>query len=967
MANRFKVSGAGSWDSSNTAIWSTTDGGSAGASAPTTSDDVFATSLSGGGTLTIAAGAACKSFDSNGYTGTIAGSAALTVSDGGWRWGAGITRTYTGALTFASTSGTVWSITSNGKTFGGTIAFNGVGGKWQLGDTFSSSSTINLSNGSFDFNSKTASMTTFTSTAANVRVITLGTAQITLNGTGSVWNISATSLTLTTAAGAKLIVADASAAAKTVVAGAFTYSDLTYSGGGTLTLSSTSAVWRDVTVSSATATSFTITAGSNVIRTLDFTGFTGTWLSTQAAFSLMGSITLATGMTNSCTATITGSDTSGTTRSITSNGKSWASAFIFNGVGGVWQLGDAFVTTGAMTLTNGSFSTNAKAMQIPSLSSSNANTRTLTITNSTVTLVPTTTSTIWTLSTTTGLTFNSSGSRIKVAGTAGVTYTISPGAAITYNDLEIAGATTGVTTIATNAGSVWRDILVTNSGSGGFTVSATITCRNLDFTGSTSVTFAGASAISMTGNLTYLAATTASSTSTVTMTATSGTQTITSNGITVANSFVFDGVGGTFQLADALNTTGTTVLTNGALDTNSNSLTTLGFGSNNSNIRTINWHNSVITTTSPLGTIVNFTTSTNLTITASSGARLVASAGGASAQTMAFGSVSAPNVDVYIQGASTSTMTLSGTPSFGNMLISRTGVCVVSFTGNNMQVAALDFTGFTGTASSAINTNVSGNLTFGAAMTASMTTSGGGITLNGSGTQMITHNGVNNTSQIFMISTGTARMVDDALFSGNGGYFLQTGTFYTDSHNYTGPSMLLLGATVHLGSSSIVLNGNNVTVWEALPGTVLDAGTSNIQVTGLVSGSTTNFSAGTGLSYHYLSLSAAAPVLSGGYVISDSSAFDKIEYTGPGAQALYFNGDTTINPGGRFVCRGAAGTPWTLTGLPGSLNKTSGIMNEMDYLEVSGITAAGGALWFLGNHSDVDDTAVGWIATAAAA
>ena len=47
MANRYWIGGTGNW--SATAHWSATNGGEGGADAPTSSDDVFITSLSGFG------------------------------------------------------------------------------------------------------------------------------------------------------------------------------------------------------------------------------------------------------------------------------------------------------------------------------------------------------------------------------------------------------------------------------------------------------------------------------------------------------------------------------------------------------------------------------------------------------------------------------------------------------------------------------------------------------------------------------------------------------------------------------------------------------------------------------------------------------------------------------------------------------------------------------------------------------
>src|SRR5207248_497535 len=90
---------------------------------------------------------------------------------------------------------------------------------------------------------------------------------------------------------------------------------------------------------------------------------------------------------------------------------------------------------------------------------------------------------------------------------------------------------------------------------------------NLDYTG-----FAGTSANTtkvIYGNLTLGSGMTWTAGSNTTFAATSGTKTITSNGIIMATNSIFDGVGGTWQLGDALNlSTATLTLTNGTFDAN---------------------------------------------------------------------------------------------------------------------------------------------------------------------------------------------------------------------------------------------------------------------------------------------------------------------------------------------------------------------------------------------------------------
>lgn len=113
-----------------------------------------------------------------------------------------------------------------------------------------------------------------------------------------------------------------------------------------------------------------------------------------------------------------------------------------------------------------------------------------------------------------------------------------------------------------------------------------------------------------------------STTSAVTFAATSGVKTITTNGIALFRNMIFDGVGGTWQLQDALNfgASGRTLtLTNGTFDANNYSVTGTRVSSSNSNVRTLklgsaNW---TMTGGSATGTTVewDFTNTTNLTVT----------------------------------------------------------------------------------------------------------------------------------------------------------------------------------------------------------------------------------------------------------------------------------------------------------------------------------------------------------------
>lgn len=138
MADRYVVAAGGNWNS--TATWSTSDGGAGGASVPTASDNVYLTASSGN--LNVNATATCLDFDCAGYTGTLSGSSAQTVSGTKFRLSAGMTCTRTGGLTFNSTTGTC-AITSAGQTLTTSgVTINGAGGAFVLQDALALGGTL---------------------------------------------------------------------------------------------------------------------------------------------------------------------------------------------------------------------------------------------------------------------------------------------------------------------------------------------------------------------------------------------------------------------------------------------------------------------------------------------------------------------------------------------------------------------------------------------------------------------------------------------------------------------------------------------------------------------------------------------------------------------------------------------------------------------------------------------------------
>lgn len=180
---------------------------------------------------------------------------------------------------------------------------------------------------------------------------------------------------------------------------------------------------------------------------IDFTGYTNTFSVTgSATLNIFGNCTLGVGMTFSGTTTsFTFSSTSSST--ITSNGKTFTAPLTFNGIGGTWTLQDNFTlgTGSSMTLTKGTFNANNYNVTIPNFSSSNSNTRTVTMGSGLWTLNGT--GTVWNMANATNLTLNSNLSTIKITDSSNTTTSFSGGGQTFNNIYYSRGASTASNTI----------------------------------------------------------------------------------------------------------------------------------------------------------------------------------------------------------------------------------------------------------------------------------------------------------------------------------------------------------------------------------------------------------------------------------------------------------------------------------------------------------------------------------------
>ncbi len=179
----------------------------------------------------------------------------------------------------------------------------------------------------------------------------------------------------------------------------------------------------------------TVTFGSVVARSINCTGFTGTWSQSASTTLTIGdgtagagnvALLLVAGMTYSPAAdtrAISFVSTSGTTQTITWGGKKPGNV-TFDGAGGNWRVDSlmdgrvASATT--FTVTRGSVDFNGNLGTFGIFSSTNTNTRSITLGASTVTIGGG--GTPWNFTTSSGLTFSGASSTITFTSNFGATF-----------------------------------------------------------------------------------------------------------------------------------------------------------------------------------------------------------------------------------------------------------------------------------------------------------------------------------------------------------------------------------------------------------------------------------------------------------------------------------------------------------------------------------------------------------------
>jgi hypothetical protein len=169
------VGGTGTWNTTNTAVWSP-------AQVPTAADDVVFSSASTY-TVTMTGALLCRDITVSAGTVTFATGTAPTLAiSGSMSLVTGTIWSMSGTITFNATT-TGKTIATNGVSLAANLVFNGVGGYWTLTTalTGGSNSTVTVTNGTFDTGNFNVTNAALFSSNSNVRTIKLGSSVLSLS------------------------------------------------------------------------------------------------------------------------------------------------------------------------------------------------------------------------------------------------------------------------------------------------------------------------------------------------------------------------------------------------------------------------------------------------------------------------------------------------------------------------------------------------------------------------------------------------------------------------------------------------------------------------------------------------------------------------------------------------------------------------------------------------------------------
>lgn len=820
----------------------------------------------------------------------------------------------TGSFNFYGFNKTINVTTSGAVIPLNTFSIQGVGGTVRLVDSFtqtlSDGGSFTLTNGTLNLNNNTLSVRFFTTGSGTAtRNITFGTSgKILVTGnSGTVFLTAATGFTVT---GTTLVEANYSGSVGTR---SITLANIS----GTPTTSEANAINVKVTAGSDIL-NFGTTSGS--FKDLDLTGFTGTAIF-NATIVVHGNFDIGGTTVLSGTGGVTFRSTLVSTQTIRfNNANNLTIPFqITIGTGAVttttYRLTSSMVIASTITLTVSSGTLDLNGFNITTgLMTCAAVAHTLAFGTNTISLSGT--GTIFTGSTTTTVTGTP---QIICTNSSATSRTITPAAATEANSIS------------------FRVI----AGTGTFTISSTTSIRNLDFTDGTNPTgYAGAATfgtITIYGNFKASTGMTCpASVNTTTFSATSGIKTITTAGVTFDRPFTFNGVGGTWQLQDAL-TSGVSricTLTAGTLDLNNYTLTSGLFSSNNANTRSLAFGTSgKIVLSGSNASILNMSDATNFTTTGTS--RIECSYSG---------SVGTRTVTpVAISATETNALSIYAIAGSDTFQISGSG-----------RLLNFDLTGFAGALTIASTTRYFGNFVLPPTLI-SFSVSGLSLTFSKTtGTQTLTTSGFTVPTSLTVDGVGgTLRLIDNLTVSVQ--LSVVNGTFDTDNKNVTVDSFNSSYSntrTIALGSGIWTVTGSG-TIWNTTT-------TTGLTVTGTAFINCTSASAKTfaGGSAFYPTLNNGG---SGALTISGNGTYDTISNTVQPTTITFTSGSTkTIT---NFNVSGTTGNLVTINsstaGSAATITKPTGNV-LCNFVDIQDSTATGGSGWYAQNSTDSGNN-TGWV------
>ena len=225
----WNLAGAQNWNATG---WASSSGASPAVNNfPLAQDTAIFDDAGAAGTVSITLPYNIGSFDASLRTSaiTLTNTSSPTIY-GNWTNGTGITPNNTGTLNFSGRG--TQTITSAGKTFTQPIVIDSPSGTVQLGDAFTSSNTLTLTQGTFDAVSYNLTFTIFNSNNSNVRTLNMGSGTWTVSETTvNIWNTNTiTGLTFNKGTANIVAITGTGITSRTFNGGGLVYNKLTIGG-----------------------------------------------------------------------------------------------------------------------------------------------------------------------------------------------------------------------------------------------------------------------------------------------------------------------------------------------------------------------------------------------------------------------------------------------------------------------------------------------------------------------------------------------------------------------------------------------------------------------------------------------------------------------------------------------------------------------------------------------------------------